>query len=301
MSIFSKRVSIQQNIAFMAMMAAINIIISVVAAFSSIIGIFLIIILPLTSVLVAIYCNNKYYIIYALATFGLSIVTTLWNMQTTFFYVLPSLITGFIFGFASKHKINPIWSILCSSMVQALITFAFIPIINAIFQVDIIGTFKTAFGLSQSESINIIIPTFILAISLIQIILSYIVISNEIKKFGFAEINKENNLLLLGIITTIMSLSLFGFYYCSLATAYVILTINFYFAVFIICELIYLKYYRSLILVGVSVLLTIFVIALANSSMKPNSSLLLLGIMPFCISTISITVSFLQKKREQIK
>lgn len=301
MKIFSKRTTIQQNISFMAMMAAINIIISVIAALSSIAGIFLIIILPLTSVLVAMYCDNRYYIIYAVATFGLSIVATLWNMQTTFFYVLPSLITGFIFGFSSKHRINPIWSILCSSAAQALITFAFIPLINTIFEVNIIGTFKAAFGLAESQSVNIIIPTFIFAISLIQIILSYVVIANEIKKFGFAEINDKNNLLLLGIIGTVLSLSLFGFYFCSLAVGYVILTIAFYFSIFVVCDLVFLKYYYSLILVGVSLLLTIFIIALANPVMKPNSSLLLLGVLPFCISTISIVVSFLQKKREQIQ
>lgn len=300
MSVFSKRVSIQQNIAFMAMMAAINIIIAVVAALSSIIGIFLIIILPLTSVLVAIYCDNRYYIIYAAATFGLSIVATLWNMQTTFFSVLPSLITGFIFGFATKHKINPIWSILCSSLIQGLITYAFIPLINLIFEVDIIDTFKKAFRLTESTSINIIIPTFIFAISLVQIILSYIVISNESKKLGFQNKN-QNNLLIMGIIDTILPISLFGFYFCSLELAYVLLTIAFYFAVFIVCELVYLKYYRSLILVGISLLLTIFVIALANASMKPNSSLLLLGVMPFCISTIAIVVYFLQKKLEKIE
>lgn len=301
MKIFSKRTTIQQNISFMAMMAAINIIISVIAALSSIAGIFLIIILPLTSVLVAMYCDNRYYIIYVVATFGLSIVATLWNMQTTFFYVLPSLITGFIFGFSSKHRINPIWSILCSSAAQALITFAFIPLINTIFEVNIIGTFKAAFGLAESQSVNIIIPTFIFAISLIQIILSYVVIANEIKKFGFAEINDKNNLLLLGIIGTVLSLSLFGFYFCSLAVGYVILTIAFYFSIFVVCDLVFLKYYYSLILVGVSLLLTIFIIALANPVMKSNSSLLLLGVLPFCISTISIVVSFLQKKREQIQ
>lgn len=301
MSVFSKRVSIQQNMAFMGVMAAINIIIAVVAALSSIAGIFLILILPLTSVLVAIYCENKYFPIYAIATFGLSIVATLWNMQTTFFYVLPSLITGYVFGYSTKHKIHPVWSILCSSIIQGGITFAFIPLINFIFEVDIIGTFKTAFGLTSSTSVDIIIPSFILAISLVQIILSFIIISNEVKKFGFAEINTNFSLLLFGIIGSVLPLSLFGFYFLSLRLAYVVLILSFYFAVFIVFELINLKYYRSLILVGISVLINIFVFALATSSLKENSSLLLLGVTPFCISTISLVVSFLQKKQEQIK
>lgn len=301
MKFFSKKESLTQNLTFMALFSAINIIISLICAFSPIAAIFLMLLLPLTSALVAIYCKLKYFPIYAVATFGLSIVATLWNIQTTFFTVLPSIITGLIFGLISTKKLHPFWSVLIASILQAGITCAFIPLINAIFEVDIIMTFKNAFGLANSTNVNIIIPAFILTISFVQIILSYIITSNEIRKFDLDYSKTKANLLLVGIVGTLLPLSLFGFYFLSLEIAYVILIISFYFMSFAIVEFIELKYYRTLGLVGFFILMNIFIFALANINLKAGSSLLLFGVTPFCVSTISISVSFLQKKKEQIK
>ena len=296
MSIFAKRKTLLQNMAFMAIMAAINIIISVIAAFSPIASVILVIFLPLTSTLVELFCEDKYYPIYAIATFGLGVVATLWNIQSTFFTLLPSLITGYIFGLFAKHKFNPIWSVLAASALQALITLLFIPLINFIFGVDIIYTFKAAFKLTESENIGIIIPAFILAISIVQIVLSYIVVSQEVKKFDQSMEYEKCNYMLFGIIGSVLSLSLIGFYYLSLAVAYIFLILSIYFASFIVVYFIKDKMWRTLILCGAFVLLTIFIFALAYSSVKPNSALLLIGVAPFCISTLSLVVSFLKKK-----
>ena len=284
--------------AFMALMAAINIIISVISAFSPIASVILVIFLPLTSTLVELYCEDKYYPIYAIATFGLGIVATLWNMQTTFFTLLPSLLTGYIFGLFAKHKFQPFWSVLVSSLFQSLITFAFIPLINIIFDVDIIYTFKYAFGLTNSASINTIIPAFILAISFVQIALSYLVVSFEIRKFDQEMNYEKDNYMLFGIIGSVISFAILGLYFVSLAIAYTFLILSIYFTVYIVISFINDRMWRTLILSGVFVLLNIFIYALAYSNMKENSALLLLGVTPFCISTLSLVVSFLKKKPE---
>ena len=284
--------------AFMAVMAAINIIFSVISAFSPIASIVLVIFFPLTSTLVEYFCEDKYYPIYALATFGLGIVATLWNMQTTFFTLLPSVITGYLFGMFAKRKFNPFWSVLASAVAQALITLLFIPLINLIFDVDIIYTFKRAFGLAESTSINIIIPSFILSISFVQIVLSYVVVSQEMKKFDEVEINENPNYMLFGIIGSVVSLSLIGFYFASLRVAYVFLILSIYFASYIVVYFVKERLWRTLIVAGFFVLVNIFVYALAYQNMKENSALLLIGFTPFAISTLSLVVSFLKKKPE---
>lgn len=296
MSIFAKRKTLLQNMAFMGIMAAINIIISVISAFSPIVSVILVIFLPLTSTLVELFCEDKYYPIYAVATFGLGIVATLWNMQMTFFTLLPSLITGYIFGLFAKHKFHPIWSVLAASLLQALITMLFIPLINWIFDVDIVYTFKAAFNLIDSESINIIIPAFILAISFIQIVLSYIVISQEVKKFHEEMSYESNNYMVFGIVGSVVSAAIIGLYFASLTLGYIFLILSIFFASFIIVSFIRDKMWRTLIVCGAFILLNVFVYALAYSNMKPYSALLLLGVTPFCISTLSLVVSFLQKK-----
>lgn len=296
MSIFAKRKTLLQNMAFMGIMAAINIIISVISAFSPIVSVILVIFLPLTSTLVELFCEDKYYPIYAVATFGLGIVATLWNMQMTFFTLLPSLITGFIFGLFAKHRFHPVWSVLAASLLQALITLLFIPLINLIFDVDIIYTFKAAFNLVEKENINIIIPAFIVAISFAQIVLSYIVISNEIRKFHEEMSYEENSYMIFGIVGSIVSASIIGLYFVSLTLGYIFLILSIFFASFILVSFIKDKMWRTLIVCGAFVLLNVFVYALAYSNMKPNSALLLLGVTPFGISTLSLVVSFLQKK-----
>ena len=116
MKLFSKRETLLQNMALMGIMAAINIIVAVISAFAPVASIFLVLILPLSSTLVEIYCKDRYYPIYAVATIGLSLVATLWNMETTIFYVLPSILTGYIFGLMSKKNVPAIYSILSASI-----------------------------------------------------------------------------------------------------------------------------------------------------------------------------------------
>ena len=296
MSLFAKRKTILQNMSFMAIMAAINIIVSVISAFSPIASVILVIFLPLTSTLVELFCEDKYYPIYALTTFGLGIVATLWNMQTTFFTLLPSLITGYVFGLFAKRKFHPVWSVLASALLQALVTILFIPLINFIFNVDIIYTFKKAFNLAESASINIIIPAFILAISFIQIVLSYIVVSQEIKKFGEEMSKDETNYFIYGLVGSIISLAIIGLYFASLTMAYVFLILSIYFAAFIVVSFIYDKMWHTLIVSGVFVLLNIFIFSLAYANLKDYSGLLLVGITPFALSSLSLVVSFLKKK-----
>ena len=165
MRLIYERKNLAKSIPLMALMAAINIIIAELAGLSPIVSIFLILVLPLTSAIVELCCKDRYFPIYALATFGLSLALTFWNIETTIFYVFPSIVTGYIFGLLAKHKIPMIWAIISATLAQTAISYTLIPVVNFIFQVDIILTFKTAFGVVDKTHIDIIVPTFIFLIS----------------------------------------------------------------------------------------------------------------------------------------
>ena len=136
MKFIYERKTLTKSIPLMALMAAINVIISELAALSIVASIFLILILPLTSAIVELCCKDRYFPIYAVATFGLSIGLTFWNLDTTIFYVLPSIITGYIFGLLAKHKTPTVWVIISATLAQMGITYALIPLINFIFQAN---------------------------------------------------------------------------------------------------------------------------------------------------------------------
>ena len=207
-----KKETLVQNIAFMAIVAALNVVISLVAAFSITFSLLLIIFLPLISALTEILCKDKYYPIYAVATIGLCIVSTLWNIETTLFYVVPSVLTGFVFGFVLKHKIKPIYSVIVAALIQGGLTYATIPLIKAVLQIDIINTFKVALNLTESAAFDIIVPAAILTISVIEMTLAYVVIQAETNKFGL-EITEEGEDYIISGSTIVTSGLIIAFYF----------------------------------------------------------------------------------------
>lgn len=300
MKLIYERKTLVKSIPLMAMMAAINIIIAALSTLSVIVSVFLILILPLTSALVEICCKDRYFPIYAVATFGLSLALTFWNIDTTIFYVLPSIITGYIFGLLAKHKIPSVWAIFAATLGQTALMYALIPLVNFVFQVDVIMTFKTAFRVAEKEGIDIIVPTFIFLISLIQVGLSQMIISLELEKFGIKE---EKNFpdYIVPSFGLGLSLLIILFYFISLEFAYLFLAMSLFFAVFLIVETIVKKHYSTLVLYGIIILLNVFLFALLNQYVKAHSQFLLISFSSALICLISIVFSFLKKKKEKIQ
>ncbi len=301
MKIFSKRETLTENIALMALMSALNIIISVLLALLNVFSIFLILVLPLISTLVEIYCKDRYYPIYAFASLGLALVATLWNIETTLFYLIPSLITGYLFGLLSKKNIPSIYSILITSLVKMGLTMAQIPLVNFIFDVNVIETFKVFFKLEESTNIDVIVPSFIFVISLCEMSLTYLIISNELKKLNIREMENENivyidDIALIVSSTFSMICSLF-----SLETGYIFLMISFYFSIFAIGRNIFFKNVIPLILMGLAIVANVLIYALTNGSSSIASNLIMLNIAPISIGIIDIIFLVLKRRYKNIK
>ena len=300
MKLIYERKTLVKSIPLMALMAAINIIIAALSTLSVVVSVFLILILPLTSALVELCCKDRYFPIYAVATFGLSLALTFWNIDTTIFYVLPSIITGYIFGLLAKHKIPSVWAIFAATLGQTAMMYALIPLVNFIFQVDVIMTFKTAFQVASKEGIDIIVPTFIFLISLIQVGLSQMIVSLELEKFGIRE-EKEFSELIVPSFGLALSLLIILFYFVSLEFAYLFLAMSLFFTANIIVETIVKRNYSKLIPYGIVILVNVFLFALLSQYTKAYSQFLLIGISSTLICLLSIVFSFLKKKKEKIQ
>lgn len=301
MRLIYQRDTLVKSIPLMALMAAINIIIAELAALTPLVSIFVILILPLTSTIVELCCKDRFFPIYALATFGLSLALTFWNIETTIFYVFPSIVTGYIFGLLAKHKIPTIWSIFTATLAQTAITYALIPFIDFLFQVDIILTFKTAFGLKDMLYVDVIIPTFIFGVSLIQVSLSQLIVTQELNKFGMKDDLNRFSKTASAISGLFFSLLIILGYFLSLEVAYLSLAMSLFFAIYLLTNLFFEKKYFELIPVGVCLILNIVLFALVQSYLKEASQLLLIGFISACICLISIVFSLLHKKKEKIQ
>lgn len=181
---FKKRETLTQNIAYMGLMAAINVIFVLLTYFVPFLIFVLVFVLPLTSVVVTIFCQKKYLPIYMLATIGLCLIATFNNFSDTLFYVIPALISGVLFGLMVEQKISPVWIIFASSLVTTGLSYAFVPLIELIYNQNIITVFLAVFKVDGFTFIDYAVPCFIYLISLIQSVLSYLFIRAELPKLG---------------------------------------------------------------------------------------------------------------------
>lgn len=184
---FKEKETLLQNMAFMAIIAAIDVVMAILSALFPVAGVFIMILLPFFSAVVALLCKWRYYPIYAIAAIGVSFIAMAWNASYTVFYLLPSLLTGFLFGVSFRKKMHPTYALLMTSIVQCAMTFVFIPLIDFLYEVNTIEQFLFWFKVSDIPYIHEIVLPFVYFISLVQMVFSYIVLTNELKKFHYEE------------------------------------------------------------------------------------------------------------------
>ena len=204
MESFYKKSTLIRTICFMAFFVAINVILSFVAVYAPLVSIILIIFLPLTSAVVEINCKDRWFPIYALATIGLSIVVSLSQIDFTLFYVVPSIISGYIFGLFQKKNLPDMFSIFFAAIFQTGFSLAFIPLFNLISGTNFVEIFAKILKISDKNTFISWLACILFLMSLVQTILSFIVVKNELQKMG-AKTDKKRDDYLFGIIAFIVS------------------------------------------------------------------------------------------------
>lgn len=282
------------------MMAAINIIVSVIAAFSVIASIFLIIVLPLTSTIVVLTCPEKYFPIYAFATIGLSLVATIWNLDITLFYVVPSIISGFVFGFCIKKSVYFGWSIVVSAILQTAISFAIIPLINLFFEVDFIKDLQAIFKIYDAIPGQIFICCGFFIIALIQSFLSFFVVQSEISKMrslsSTSVTYKYFNFLGVCFVLAIIPIA-----FLSIGVAYILELLSITIAGFVIYEWFKKSQSKQLIISAASLLLNVFLVAILYDIVPDYWGMLMFAFTPLIICLLSFCYFLLKKEHDDIK
>ena len=296
---FKKKETLVQNIAYMGLMAAINVVFVLLTAFVPLLFLLIVFVLPLTSTIVALHCKKIYFPIYAFATIGLCMLVTIWKIDDTIFYVIPSIVSGFVFALLVEKEIPAPWIIIATSIIQFGFSLASIPLINLMFNRSIIETFATPFGLKDYAYLDYIVPLFVFFLSLVQSILSFIVINEEIKKFGFVlkEAKLSANPILIGLLSSLIMMVIFAFIYKPIA--YVFLAISVYFTCLIIAGLLAKKAIWIYISIPVIALISFFLFALLYKNVPSPLGLLMIGIFSVLILIIGFIDNCLLKDKNK--
>lgn len=277
MNLFKKRETIVENISYMAIMAAINVVFVLLTNFVPFLFLLIVFVLPLTSTIVILFCNKKYFLIYAISTIGLCLLITIGD---TLFYVLPSVITGAIFGLLIEKGISNCWIIISGAIIQTILTYASLPLIELFSGVSVIDTFIKIFGLETFAYIDYLIPITIFFISLMQTVISFMVVKDELEKLNrptIDELKFKDETILISLISALAIVSIvFTFIFGPISYLSMCLLI------FLSINLVasgFLKMNKWLsISIGVTLIISFFLFASLYQYVKEPYSLLLISI-----------------------
>ncbi|MBO4856553.1 MAG: hypothetical protein J5511_04200 [Bacilli bacterium] len=300
-----KKETLVQNITYMAIMAAINVVFVLITVLVPFLFFLIVFVLPLTSTIVTLHCKKRYFPIYAVATIGLCMICTMWQIGDTIFYVIPSVISGFLFGFMVEKKVPSFWILTITTLVQIGISYATIPLLNLIAGKDVVVSFATVFGLGEFKYLNYVVPCFIFFIALAQQIIAYMVIKEELPKFGYT-LNEPKELpfslaMAIGAASTLA----FAFMFipnCG-PIAYLMSLIS---LLFVCYAIIYLVLEKSIVIyisLGASLVVSMIVFALIYSMVEEPKGLILVNIFFFIVAIIVLINNYLLKphKKDTIK
>ena len=284
MAFFSKKTTLVHNITYMAIMTAINLIFIVLDTYVPFLMILLVLILPFISAVVSYFCEKKYYIIYAIASIGLCLIS---NIADTLFYIVPAICSGFFIGLLLDKKINPFWMILCSTIIEVSLSYAFIPLIKLLTNVDVINSFFTLFKLASFAYKAELMHIVILFVALTQCSLTHFVLLTEIKKLGIETDARVDYFgpYILGLLTCLTIGLIFSLTYTPPSLAFIAL--SFYFAVFLLIELLFSKKVIVYVLLGTTLLIAFIVFVLLFTQLIKPLGFVLFGLFPLAIAVTS--------------
>jgi hypothetical protein len=287
----NKYSKLTQTITYMALMAGLTVIFSLLALFVPLSAIFLVIALPLTSTLVTLQCDIKYYPIYATATLALTLIISMASIENVIFYILPSLISGFVFGFLIKKNVFALNVIIISSFVQLGLLYFSLWLIKIIFQFDFTDFIYQLLNVNVNPEAIVITPVLFFALSIMQATLTFLIIGFEINKLNYSITVKNRYPRLSGWTTIGIGLLIvpLGLWLPSLS--FILLGPLFMYAGYHLYCIYRLNRYYFLILCGEWVILAFFLFAIFFPLLTPPLTLLLSSIFPLGISLIFI-ISF---------
>lgn len=168
-------------LALSGIIAAVTIILFALGLFIPFLTIVTILGIPFAACLMELKTNIKYSLIYVISTI---IITSLINFQESLFFVIPSLITGLVFGLFIKRKTHCLTYLLITSIISMILQCLSVLLINVLYNVDFLETLSIFFSV-ELETINNIYLTLFFLIGIIQNILVFFLLEKELPKFNF--------------------------------------------------------------------------------------------------------------------
>ena len=185
MKILNKKNDLKSTIPFMALFVSLNLLVTVFSTYLPLSGLILILFLPLISTFYCIHTKKRYFPIYFIISFGLSICFSLQDLTTALLYLLPALIQGFFFSLFIDLDKDGSLSYFTSIIILFITKIAMIPIIDFIYSVNTIDSILTILALKDLENIHLLIYGAIFILCSFEMLIVFIITKGELEKLGY--------------------------------------------------------------------------------------------------------------------
>lgn len=292
MKFFRKRVTPSENIAFMGVMCAVDAVFALIGLlpFSDLL---IVLVLPLVSAWVGLLCERRYLPLYLLASCGVVIAVTCYDVGGTLFYTIPAILSGTLYGFLAKAKTPVSFLVFSTALLGMGLNYASIPLIRGLYDIDMIASIKTMLGLNDYRYVDYIIPMFVFGYSLAQAGITHLVIQIVFSSFDF-RYPKEDSFSLVYPLTAIgFSLAALALAFYQIPLGYVFWAIGVYFTSFSLLRLFQRNPWWIYFLLIILVLGSIYAFAAFYSSFEKDSGFLLSSLFLISMDTPSLISSLL--------
>ncbi|MBE6143429.1 MAG: DUF2232 domain-containing protein [Erysipelotrichaceae bacterium] len=221
-----KKLTGVKALAFSGIMASITILLILVSNVIIGLGIISMLILPMCSTFISLKVDWKYRLVY----FCACLITFIIDPSLTLFIVIPSLISGIVLGTLVSKYLQGYYVIFITTLCVSILQIGTTYLIDLIYEVNMIELFSTVLKINLVDFSNIYY-FFIYTLSLIQVSLSYMVISNELKKLNYEFNEKKNQFIPIFIISTISITLTFVSFFINLTLYCLLLGFSIYFSV----------------------------------------------------------------------
>lgn len=269
-TIFKKRETPAQNIAYCGLLLALLCLLSLLLSFLPLLGLFLLLFLPFLTSSVALLCKKRYAIAFVIAATILCPLVGIADWPSVVFYLLPACYAGIVYGYGLRLNLGDSLTIFLTSLLEALLLFLGVLIARFALNVDLIESLGALVGLDREKAI-LIFPLFSFAYSLGQTALSHFFAIANSAKLGLDNLDSGR----LSFLDPIAAVSFIGVsltlaYFSYMGMANLILGFALYFAFYSVKGLWGRKWSAW---IGVSLVLALFLLFAYLASFFPPTAL----------------------------
>lgn len=291
-----KRETPIQNIAFIAMMAAVNGALSLILSFLPVSAFGALLVLPCINALGIYLVKPKWIAVYAPVALAIPLLVTAYDISTTLFYVIPSIASGLIYGGMSKFKCPVALTIFACSLFTLGATYLTIPLIKAIYEIDMIPSMLITLGKADSTLALSIVPSILFVYSWASVSINHLVMIFVQNKLGFETRNYLFEEYLYPLLTVLTSYGSIRLASVNTSLTYIFFSISLFFMVFTVPVLLRkLRYYCYIILIA-TLVIAFFLFAIFAKNYTSDTVISLATIFFDAVSLSSLIAAFSKKQ-----